>query len=72
MNQALDSERPYKEKGQPAPWSKQTRVVKNKLTLPEVEKILKICEQKVMEWCDTNAGTTLAPLPPAPPTDSDN
>ncbi len=33
-NQALDIERPYKERGQPAPWSKSTRVVKPKLTIP--------------------------------------
>ena len=34
LNEALDMERPYKYKGQPTPWSKQTRVVKSALTIP--------------------------------------
>lgn len=32
FNQALELERPYKEKGQPAPWSKNTRMVRQRIT----------------------------------------
>lgn len=33
FNEALDLERPYKIKGLPNPWSKQTRVTNEKMTL---------------------------------------
>eukprot|EP00347_Sterkiella_histriomuscorum_P003387 403364494 len=73
FNQALDIDRPYKERGQPAPWSKQTRVVRPRISESEVDKILKKCSDRVMAWCSTHAGTSLAPIPPAPPSsDPDN
>ena len=37
LNAILDNERPYKEKGQPFPWSKQTRVVRKRLGKAELE-----------------------------------
>lgn len=72
FNQALDSERPYKEKGQPAPWSKQTRVVKKKITERMVDHLLQKSKEKVLTWCKTGAGTKLAPVPAAPPQSEEN
>lgn len=63
FNEALDLERPYKDKGQPAPWSKQTRIVKKAVTLDEVEKMIVKARERVISWCKTGAGTRLAPLP---------
>lgn len=40
FNLALDMERPYKEKGKPAPWSKLTRVVKKDFTQEQLDQIL--------------------------------
>ena len=60
-------ERPYKEKGQPLPWSKQTRVVRKKLGAKDVEKLLEKAQNKVLEWCKAGAGTNLVPPPPPPP-----
>jgi hypothetical protein len=67
LNAALDNERPYKEKGQPFPWSKQTRVVRKKIGKAEVDKILQKTKTKVLDMCKTNAGTIITP-PPAPQT----
>ena len=67
LNAALDNERPYKEKGQPFPWSKQTRVVRKKIGKAEVDKILLKTKAKVLDMCRTNAGTIITP-PPAPQT----
>ena len=47
FNIALDLERPYKEKGQPLPWSKQTRVVRKKLGSKDLEKMLEKAKNKV-------------------------
>ena len=40
LNEALDLERPYKNKGEPMPWSKNTRVVRQTTTVSEAKKIL--------------------------------
>ncbi len=64
LNAALDNERPYKEKGQPFPWSKQTRVVRKKIGKAEVDKILSKTKGKVLDMCKTNAGTIITPPPP--------
>ena len=40
FNLALDMERPYKEKGKPAPWSKLTRVVKKDFTEVQLDQII--------------------------------
>ncbi len=64
LNAALDNERPYKEKGQPFPWSKQTRVVRKKIGKVEVDKILSKTKGKVLDMCKTNAGTIITPPPP--------
>jgi hypothetical protein len=53
MNQALDQERPYRERGSPAPWSKQTRVLKPRLTDANVQAILQKAKQRVMAWSKT-------------------
>jgi hypothetical protein len=60
-------ERPYKVKGLPNPWSKQTRITHEKLTTAQVDVILKKARQRVIEWDLTGAGTRLAPPPPLPP-----
>lgn len=67
LNDALDQERPYKQKGMPAPWSKQTRSVNPKITTAMVEKMLNKAKEKVLLWAKTGAGTKFAPLPPPPP-----
>jgi hypothetical protein len=67
LNAALDNERPYKEKGQRFPWSKETDVVRKKIGKAELEKILQKTKGKVLNMCKTNAGTTITP-PPAPQT----
>jgi hypothetical protein len=71
FNQALDIERPYKDKGNPPPWSKQTRVVRPKITEKQVETMLQKAKKRVMTWSKTNAGTRIAPLPPPPPVSND-
>ena len=40
LNEALDQERPYKNKGEPMPWSKNTRVVKQVSTQEQAKQIL--------------------------------
>ena len=40
FNEALDQRRPYKNKGQPMPWSKNTRVAKQETTLEEAKSIV--------------------------------
>ena len=71
FNEALDQERPYKSKGAPMPWSKNTRVVKQETTIGEAKKILEAAKSKVMEWSKTGAGTKYAPLPAHPPQTQD-
>lgn len=66
LNEALDLKRPYKNKGGPMPWSKNTRVVKQATTIDEARKILDQAMQKVLEWAVTGAGSKYAPLPPPP------
>lgn len=39
FNEALDLQRPYKLKGEPNPWSKQTRQTRSQLTEAQVENI---------------------------------
>lgn len=72
FNQALDIERPYKDKGRPAPWSKQTRVTKQKITEAQLDKVLQKAKERVLAWCKTGAGTRLAPLPPPPQNNPDD
>jgi hypothetical protein len=60
-------ERPYKEKGQPLPWSKQIRVVRKKLGSKDLEKMLEKAKSKVIEWFKSGAGTNIVPPPPPPP-----
>lgn len=40
FNEALDQKRPYKNKGLPMPWSKNTRVAKQATTIEEAKVIL--------------------------------
>ena len=40
LNEALDSMRPYKNKGNPMPWSSQTRVVRKATTQEQARKML--------------------------------
>ena len=40
LNEALDSERPYKSKGEPMPWSKNTRAVRQATTPEMAKKVL--------------------------------
>lgn len=63
FNEALDMERPYKDKGQPMPWSKQTRIVKKAITQEDVDRMIVKAKERVISWCKTGAGTRLAPLP---------
>ena len=70
FNQALDLERPYKDKGSPAPWSKQTRVARKEITIKQLQSIFETAKAKVLAWCKTGAGTSLIPPPPAPPTNT--
>ena len=72
LNAALDNERPYKEKGQPFPWSKQTRVVRKKIGKVELDKILLKSKTKVLDMCKTNAGTNIYPAPALPPANPDD
>jgi hypothetical protein len=67
FNEALDLERPYKIKGLPNPWSKQTRVTNENMTLDQVDIIVKKAMTRVIEWDKTGAGTKFAPPPPPPP-----
>jgi len=71
MNDALDLERPYKTKGEPMPWSKNTRVVRQATTIAEAKRILESAKAKVLEWSATGAGTKFAPLPSHPPPPQD-
>lgn len=71
FNEALDQERPYKYKGLPNPWSKQTRMTNENLTGEQVDLIIKRAHDKVIEWDLTAAGTKYAPPPPPPPPSGD-
>lgn len=71
FNEALDLERPYKTKGLPNPWSKQTRVTHEALTSDQVDQIMKRARARVVEWDKTGAGTKFAPPPPPPPAAGD-
>lgn len=66
LNEALDQRRPYKNRGGPMPWSKNTRVVRQTTTVAEARSILDSAMQKVLEWSLTAAGSKYAPLPPPP------
>ena len=72
LNQALDQERPYKDRGQPTPWSKQTRVMQKNLTDKQLVSILQKAKDRVATWCTTGAGTRLAPVPTPPPSTDDS
>jgi hypothetical protein len=72
FNMALDNERPYKEKGAPVPWSKQTRVVRKKIGTKELEQTIKRARSKVIDWCKTNAGTNITPPPPLQTSNQDD
>jgi len=67
FNEALDLERPYQIKGLPNPWSKQTRVTNEKMTLEQVDAIVKKAMARVVDWDKNSAGTRFAPPPPPPP-----
>jgi len=67
FNEALDIERPYKIKGMPHPWSKQTRVTNEGLSFDQLDGIIKRAQDRVIEWDKTSAGTKFAPPPPPPP-----
>mmetsp|Transcript_37200 Transcript_37200/g.48958 ORF Transcript_37200/g.48958 Transcript_37200/m.48958 type:complete len:142 (+) Transcript_37200:2445-2870(+) len=57
LNEALDQFRPYQNKGEPMPWSKNTRAVKKIDSEQHAKSILeKACEQ-VIKWMQTRAGT---------------
>ena len=62
--EALEMERPYKDKGKPAPWSKQTRVVKKEITHNMVDQMVARAKDRVIAWSKTGAGTRLVPPPP--------
>ena len=63
LNEALDQERPYKNKGEPMPWSKNTRVVKQVTSLEHAKKILYKAKDQVTLWSKMRSGTNFAPLP---------
>lgn len=67
FNEALDQERPYRFKGLPNPWSRQTRVTHETLSTAQVDQIIKKARQRVIDWDITGAGTKYAPPPPPPP-----
>jgi hypothetical protein len=67
FNEALDLERPYKFKGLPNPWSKQTRITNENLTSAQVDLIVQKAMDRVIGWDATGAGTKYAPAPPPPP-----
>lgn len=72
FNEALDLERPYKTKGLPNPWSKQTRLTTaSLLTADQVDQIIARARTRVIEWDKTGAGTKFAPPPPPPPAQGD-
>lgn len=71
FNEALDQERPYRMKGLPNPWSKQTRVAYENLSSEQVDQIIKRAFDRVIEWDKTAAGTKYAPPPPPPPVSGD-
>jgi hypothetical protein len=71
FNEALDQERPYRFKGLPNPWSRQTRVTNETLSATQVEAIIKKARARVIEWDKTGAGTKFAPPPPPPPPPGD-
>jgi hypothetical protein len=66
FNEALDLQRPYKDKGGPMPWSKNTRVVRQVTSVTQAKLILDQALNKVLEWATTDAGSKYAPLPPVP------
>lgn len=66
LNEALDQERPYKNKGEPMPWSKNTRVVKQVSSLEQAKAILDKAKEQVIVWAKMHSGTNYAPLPEAP------
>lgn len=66
LNEALDSMRPYKNKGNPMPWSSQIRVVRKATTQAQAKKMLDEAVEQVMLWSETCAGSKFAPLPPPP------
>ena len=71
FNEALDQERPYKFKGLPNPWSKQTRMTHETLSAQQVDQIIGRARARVIEWDKTGAGTKFAPAPPPPPLQSE-
>ena len=66
INEALDTARPYANKGEPMPWSKVTRVVKKVESEEHAKKILVKARDQVVKWMHIHAGTNFAPLPDAP------
>lgn len=66
FNEALDQERPYKFKGLPNPWSRQTRVTNETLAAAQVDQIIHRARERVIAWAKTGAGTKFAPPPPPP------
>ena len=60
FNEALDLERPYKFKGLPNPWSKQTRITKENITTTQVDQIVQKAMERVIGWDATGAGTKFA------------
>ena len=66
LNEALDAYRPYQNKGEPMPWSKSTRVVKQVETEAQAKKVLDKARDQVIKWMRMRAGTNYAPLPDAP------
>lgn len=66
LNEALDQFRPYENKGEPMPWSKNTRVIKTIETESQAKKILGKARDQVISWMNMRAGTNTGPLPDAP------
>jgi len=71
LNDVLDQERPYRTKGEPMPWSTNSRTFKQITTPEQARKILEKARDKVIEVEKTQAGTNLAPMPSAPPQTQD-
>ena len=54
------------------PWSKLTRLARQRMTNDQAKTVLEKAKKKVLEWGCTSAGTKVAPLPPPPPLSHDD
>ena len=71
LNEALDSERLYQTKGEPMPWSKDTRMVRYCSSEEQAAEILEKAKKSVQKWSEMRSGSNFAPLPEAPPQTQD-